>query len=110
MANTLDYYNSNAKAFVDATLSVDMRKIYDDFLPLVPEAGHILDAGCGSARDALYFQGLGYRVSAFDGSEAIAKLASQETGVAVEQRLFSDVKERAAYDGIWACASLLHLP
>ncbi|MCK0154031.1 DUF3427 domain-containing protein [Alcanivorax sp. S6407] len=110
MADTLDYYNSNAQAFFDATFSVDMRKIYDEFLPHLPEGGHILDAGCGSARDALHFQGLGYRVSAFDGSEAIAKLASQETGLEVEQRLFSDVKEKAAYDGIWACASLLHLP
>ncbi len=86
-----------------------MEALYQLFLPQVAEGGHILDAGCGSGRDALFFRQQGYRVSAFDGSSAIASLASQKTGFSVQHRSFSEVHESNAYDGIWACASLLHL-
>lgn len=74
------------------------------------EGGHILDAGCGSGRDALLFKQQGYRVSAFDGSKAITSLARQKTGLRVQHRVFSEINEISTYDGIWACASLLHLP
>lgn len=110
MTDTLSYYNNNALEFVESTFGVSMAALYERFLPAVPEGGHILDAGCGSGRDALYFHQQGYRVSAFDGSEAIAALARQKTRLPVEHRVFSEVSEVARYDGIWACASLLHLP
>ena len=110
MSDTLGYYNANAEAFVDSTLDVSMDDIYRVFLPHVADGGHILDAGCGSGRDALYFHGHGYRVTAFDASQAITALARQKTGLPVEHRSFLDVEELHAYDGIWACASLLHLP
>ena len=75
MSDTLGYYNANAEAFVDSTLDVSMDDIYRVFLPHVADGGHILDAGCGSGRDALYFHGHGYRVTAFDASQAITALA-----------------------------------
>jgi superfamily II DNA or RNA helicase/HKD family nuclease/SOS-response transcriptional repressor LexA len=109
VSDTLDYYENNAEAFIDTTFNVSMDEVYQEFLPAIPEAGHILDAGCGSGRDALYFSKLGFQVSAFDGSAAIAALASQKTGLGVEHRLFSQIVENHSYDGIWACASLLHL-
>lgn len=74
MKDTLAYYDSNADAFVESTFQVSMEELYREFLPLLPEGGHILDAGCGSGRDALFFKRNGYRVSAFDGSDAIAAL------------------------------------
>lgn len=110
MPDTLGYYDDNAEAFVESTFEVAMDEICGEFLHLIPEGGHILDAGCGSGRDALFFKRRGYRVSAFDGSAAIVALARQKTGIEVERRLFSDVNESHVYDGIWACASLLHLP
>lgn len=109
MPDTLGYYENNAAAFVESTFRVAMNELYDEFLPMISEGGHILDAGCGSGRDALYFSRLSYRVSAFDGSSSIAALASQRIGLPVQCRTFSDVSEIAVYDGIWACASLLHL-
>lgn len=109
MPDTLGYYDNNAEAFVESTFSVAMNELYNEFLPLIPDGGRILDAGCGSGRDALAFHGLGYKVSAFDGSEAIANLAAQKTGLPVQHRSFAQVTESSTYDGIWACASLLHL-
>ena len=110
MTDTLGYYNENAAAFVDSTLDVSMNEIYREFIPHLVQGSHILDAGCGSGRDALYFQRLGYRVTAFDASEAVAALARRKTGLPIACRTFYDVDECNVYDGIWACASLLHLP
>lgn len=110
MQDTLSYYDSHADDFVESTFEVSMDELYQEFLPLVLEGGHILDAGCGSGRDALFFSRTGYRVSAFDGSDSIVSLAREKTGLAVQHRYFSDIRESSTYDGIWACASLLHLP
>ena len=110
MTDTIRYYDNHADDFVQSTFAVSMEALYAEFLPLISAGGQILDAGCGSGRDALYFHQLGYRVTAFDGSRAIAALACQQTGLPVAHRSFADVHEASCYDGIWACASLLHLP
>jgi len=110
MDQTISYYNNHADQFTEETLTVDMSALYDAFLPHIPEGGHILDAGCGSGRDTRAFLRQGYRVTAFDASAELAARASRICGQNVEHRRFSDIREVAVYDGIWACASLLHLP
>lgn len=107
---TLNYYNQHAQTFSDSTLNVDMSALYAEFLPLIPKHGHILDAGCGSARDAMYFKQQGFTVSAFDASENIAKLASNYLQQTVEVKAFQQLNCTNMYDGIWCCASLLHVP
>ena len=107
---TLNYYNQNAQSFSDSTLNVDMSALYAEFLPLIPKHGHILDAGCGSARDAMYFKQQDFTVSAFDASPELAKLASNYLQQAVEVKTFQQLNCTNKYDGIWCCASLLHVP
>lgn len=107
---TLNYYNQNAQSFSDSTLNVDMSALYAEFLPLIPKHGHILDAGCGSARDAMYFKQQGFTVSAFDASPELAKLASNYLQQAVEVKSFQQLNCTNKYNGIWCCASLLHVP
>jgi len=104
-----DYYNKNAKCFYNCTVDVDMSELYAPFLEHIPDGGHILDAGCGSGRDAKAFAKKGYKVTSFDASEELVKMARELTGLPVEIRGFEDVHEVEAYDGIWAGASLLHL-
>lgn len=87
-----------------------MSQLHDRFLAKVSVGGRVLDAGCGSGRDSKTFLARGYRVTAFDGSAELARMASAHAGIDVAVRDFSDVSERSCYDGIWACASLLHLP
>ena len=107
---TLNYYNQNAQSFSDSTLHVDMSALYAEFLPLIPKHGHILDAGCGSSRDAMYFKQQGFTVSAFDASPELAKLASNYLQQAVEVKSFQQLNCTNKYNGIWCCASLLHVP
>lgn len=106
---TLDYYDSNADAFVENTLHVDFSAPADRFLKLLPDRAVVLDFGCGSGRDTKYFLEKGCRVTAVDGSERLCRLASEYTGILVRQMLFQDLDEPECYDGIWACASILHL-
>ena len=76
----------------------------------IPEHGHILDAGCGSGRDTLAFKLKGYQVTAFDASSALSGLAKVLTGLPVETCRFDEFSTDLTFDGIWACASLLHVP
>lgn len=110
MNDTIEYYNQNAEIFVKETLHADMNENRKRFLKYVRPGGKILDAGCGSGRDALAFRQAGYQVDAFDASEEICRLASENLGFQVRCLRFQDLEGEAEYDGIWACASLLHVP
>ena len=109
MRNTLDYYNANADKFIAGTVSVDFKQVRDKFLGYLPEHALILDLGCGSGRDTKCFMEQGYPVDAVDGSEELCKAATEYTGIEVKQMLFQDLDVADKYDGIWACASILHL-
>jgi HKD family nuclease len=104
------YYDERAEAFFAQTANVDMTALHDRFLAHIQPNGLVLDAGCGSGRDAKAFLARGFRVAAFDASPRLAQLASEYLGQAVAVHTFTDIAERKCYDGIWACASLLHLP
>ena len=107
---TLTYYNTNAHRFTSDTLDVEFSDIQDGFLALLPPGSLILDFGCGSGRDSRYFLQKGYRVEACDGSEEIVKAATKNAGIPVKKMLFSELNEEKRYDGIFACASILHVP
>lgn len=105
---TIDYYNLYADEFTQATLHVNMETLYQPFLAELPEFARILDLGCGSGRDTLAFKNKGYQVDAIDYSEELVKKATKFTGIQVKHQSFYNLSEVAVYDGIWACASLLH--
>ena len=105
---TIDYYNKHAEEFTASTFEVDMESLYQPFLAELPEGARILDVGCGSGRDTLAFKNKGYQVDAIDYSEELVKKATQLTGIPVRLQSFYEIDADQAYDGIWACASLLH--
>lgn len=106
---TLNFYNSNSKNYIESTLDIDMSHLYSDFLSEIPSGGAILDLGCGSGRDSKVFIDKGYKITAVDGSKELAKLASRVIGQEVIVSKFEDLRLTESYDGIWACASLLHV-
>ena len=109
MNKTLNYYDENATSFSESTLHVNFTETQQAFLNCLPSNAHILDFGCGAGRDTRYFLERGCLVTAVDGSEALCKIASEYTGISVKQMLFQNLDEIEKYDGIWACASILHL-
>ena len=106
---TLNYYNENAQTFAAGTVSVKFTEMQDKFLKKLNPGAHILDFGCGAGRDTKYFLSQGYLVDAIDGSEQLCQIASKYTGIKVRQMLFQELEINEKYDGIWACASILHL-
>lgn len=105
---TIDYYNKHAEEFTASTFEVDMESLYQPFLAELPEDARILDVGCGSGRDTLAFKKKGYQIDAIDYSTALVERATQLTGIAVQQQSFYEIEVQDIYDGVWACASLLH--
>ncbi len=108
MNQTSNYYNQHAQAFFENTYQVEMESLYTPFLRYLPEQASILDLGCGSGRDTLAFKKKGYQVEAMDDSAELVKKARELTGIEVRQQSFYELNESEKYDGIWACASLLH--
>jgi 2-polyprenyl-3-methyl-5-hydroxy-6-metoxy-1,4-benzoquinol methylase len=108
--NSVRYYDENAEAFFTDTVSADMTDLYRRFLRWVQPGGHILDAGCGSGRDARAFAAAGFVVTAIDASAEMVRLASAHAGLEVRQMSFAEVPWQGVFDGVWASASLLHVP
>lgn len=107
---TIQFYDQHGDEFFGRTKDLDMTLPQEVFLKLLPPGGQILDAGCGSGRDAKAFLERGYQVTAFDASETMARLASEYTGLPVRHMTFSQMDFEVAFDGIWTCATLLHVP
>jgi len=110
MTDTLSFYADNTADFINRTSELNLSALYSEFLPLIPRSGSILDAGCGSGRDSRYFINQGYTVHAIDAVPEIAKQASEHIGQPVEVATFENFRSDDEFNGIWACASLLHVP
>lgn len=107
---TLNYYNEKSAQFAGSTVDLEFSDIQDTFLSFLEPDALILDFGCGAGRDSRYFLQKGYRVEAIDGSEEMVRIATETAGIPVRQMLFQELDETDKYDGIFACASILHVP
>lgn len=110
--DSVAYYNLNADRFAADTGGAEMSALYERFFSRVKSSGQILDAGCGVGRDALAFAERGFSVVAFDASAEMVRLARERVAGRAEvlQMRFDDAAWREEFDGVWACASLLHVP
>lgn len=108
VSKTKDFYNENAQYFFHSTYKIIMNDLYDDFLHLVKKGGKILDLGCGSGRDLLFFKKKGFKVTGIDFSDKMVKFATEFTNEPIIQQDIIELSFEDDFDGIWACASLLH--
>ena len=107
---TINFYEKNAEAYAALTVTADMSRAYEKFLAYLPHGAKVLDAGCGSGRDSLFFMRQGYRVTMLDASAAMCRCAEKLTGQKVLHKTFAEINFDKQFDGIWANASLLHVP
>ena len=104
-----EYYEITAKQYAEATFSADMSEQYQRFLPLLKEGATILDIGSGSGRDACYFQKTGYQVTALEPSTHLCKEIQKVFSGTIIHSDIQHYQPEQQFDGIWACASFLHL-
>ncbi len=106
----MNYYDKNNQEFIDSTLDLDLSHLYKPFLENVKDGGLILDIGCGPGRDLKYFKDHGYEAIGLEPSEKLAQFARSHSGCVVHLGTLQEVSLDSKFDGIWACASLLHVP
>jgi SAM-dependent methyltransferase len=106
---TKNYYDENYEEYFKNTIDADVSEIIDKFLSYLKPGARILDAGCGVGRDTKVFLQKGYEVEAFDSSVQMVRLSSEYTGQMTRLLRFEDMDYGDEFDGIWACASLLHV-
>ncbi len=102
------YYSEHASEYIESTITTDMSRMYEFFLPHVKNGGSILDVGFGSARDMLHFRKEGYRPFGIDIEPEFVRHANF-LGLSAEVADVMRFEPKEKFDGIWACASLLHL-
>ena len=106
---TIAYYDANVDKYVRESVGIDMECFYAAFLSSVPARGCLLDLGCGAGRDTRAFLARGYQVTAIDGSKRMVDATTRLTGQPAIHMRFQEVAFEDKFDGIWACASLLHV-
>jgi SAM-dependent methyltransferase len=110
---TLGHYDANAARFWEGTRDHDVTQNYQALLGALGNAAplRLLDFGCGPGRDLAALRALGHTVTGLDGSAEFVRMAREHSGCTVlEQSFFElDVGE-ARFDGVFANASLFHVP
>ncbi len=105
-----NYYKENSQEFIDGTINCDMTIQYEFFeRNLYDKPNTILDLGFGSGRDSLYFSKK-YDVYSLDPVEEFCDNAKNLGLKNVYCTTVQDMEFNNMFDGIWACASLLHIP
>ncbi len=109
---TIDYYNRNATGFWEGTRDHDVTQNIEAFLAAMPAGRRrVLDLGCGPGRDLKVFSERGHDAIGLDGSRELAAMAREYSGCPVWERDFLALGlEPESFDGIFANASLFHVP
>lgn len=110
---TVAYYEASAQRFWEGTRDHDVRQNRDALLRYLPENMplRILDFGCGPGRDLKAFKALGHDPVGLDASASFCDMARTYSGCEVwQQHFLSLTLPPEAFDGVFANASLFHVP
>lgn len=110
---TLGHYQSRAEAFWEGTRNHDVAQNIDALLRHIRGTPPftVLDFGCGPGRDLRAFVERGHRAIGLEGAQALAEMARRHSGCEVWQQDFLRLLLPVThFDGIFANASLFHVP
>lgn len=106
---TLAFYRNNAATYAGRERQPPTARL-EAFMRTLPSGAAVLDLGCGGGHDSLALLQLGFDVTACDGSAELALEAEKRIGRRVDVVRFQEIDWNQCFDGIWAEASLLHVP
>ncbi len=109
---TIAEYQATAELFREGTWNHDVSQNRNALLAAIPKnPGKILDLGCGPGRDLMVFKRQGHTVVGLDATPAFVEMAQQACGCEVWQQSFLSLDlPLETFDGIFANASLIHVP
>jgi ubiquinone/menaquinone biosynthesis C-methylase UbiE len=117
----MDVFEGNRKAYDQIVLEFARRnhvaregrqlELLQRLVRTVGRNGSIIDIGCGTGRDMMFFESQGVNVTGIDLSSGMLSYARQEVrgGLAI-MNMCQIGFPPVFFDGVWSCASLLHLP
>lgn len=109
-AATRRYYQDHAAAYAARSLDADLRPVWEPFEARLSPAALVVDLGCGAGRDLRRFAGQGFAPVGLDRSYPLCQIAREVGGRPVAAGDLTALPFRdAAFDGVWAAASVLHL-
>jgi SAM-dependent methyltransferase len=106
---TLRFYEREAATYA-ARERFPLSERLDAFLAGLPVSARILELGCGGGQDAFYMLARGFDVTPTDGSAQMAAEAERLLQRPVRVMRFAELDDTETFDGVWASASLLHVP
>ena len=112
-ARTLANYDANAESFWIGTRDHDVTQNYAALLDALPQGAplRLLDFGCGPGRDLVALRALGHDVTGLDGTAAFVEMARLLSGCTVLHQNFLELDlGQQRFDGVFANASLFHVP
>ena len=112
-AGTLAHYEQHAEAFRAGTRDHDVSQNIEALLRHIAGTPPltILDFGCGPGRDLKTFTGLGHKAIGLEGTPSLAAMARADSGCEVWEQDFMTLRLPGRYfDGVFANASLFHVP
>ena len=110
---TIGHYEDNAESFRIGTKDHDVSQNIAAFLGAFPKGKQldILDFGCGPGRDLNVFKQMGHRPTGLDGSKEFCKMTQQLSKFPILHQKFLHLElEDNSFDGVFANASLFHVP
>lgn len=111
-ARSLRFYREHAQSYFESTAHLDLTHVRQQLTNKLAPGARVMDAGCGSGRDAKAFAEQGFDVYAFDASPELAQMASAHSSLLVASHTFDDLPQvvlAQSFDAVWACSSLVHL-
>ncbi|NLS04805.1 class I SAM-dependent methyltransferase [Rhizobium sp. P32RR-XVIII] len=106
---TSSFYDENAETYASRNRKLPRARL-DAFLTALTDGARLLELGCGGGQDSAYMLSKGFDVTPTDGSAELAKQAAKLLARPVKVMRFEALDAESEFDGVWAEASLLHVP
>jgi SAM-dependent methyltransferase len=114
IARTRQAYHDHWETFLHAWGRGPYRRppLLADMLRRVPRKAHLLDLGCGAGQDLREIRRAGFRVIGLDLNRSLLHYARRRSPrlTLVQADIRHLPYAAGAFDGVWAAASLIHLP